>query len=76
MYIWVEDSLQKYGKEVTENLIKRQKEYEEEERDNDCKYCGRGNEGVVIEWEDGKPGLMHCGLWTEDKGCNFCGRPM
>jgi hypothetical protein len=74
-YSWEQKSLEKYGEEVTLNLIKRQKEYEEEEKDNDCNNCGKGNEGAIIEWEVGKPIVMHYGLWT-DSICNYCGKHM
>lgn len=74
-YKWEKESLEKYGEEVTLNLIKRQKEYEEEEKDNNCDHCGKGNEGVIVELKNGTPTMMHCGLWV-DGICKYCGEPM
>lgn len=72
-YTWEKESLEKYGKEITLRLIKRQQEYEKENINNDCKTCGKENEGAIIEWEDGKPIIMHYGLWTDNR-CNYCGK--
>lgn len=75
-YKWENDSFQKYCEKITLQLIAEQKKYEKEERDNDCEYCGKVNEGAVIEWKDkngkGFPVLMHYGLWVEDQ-CKKCG---
>ncbi|PHG64081.1 hypothetical protein [Bacillus toyonensis] len=71
-YKWEKESLQKYGEEVTQNLISKQKEYEAVKKDNDCKHCGKGNEGAMIEWGDGIPFIMRYGLWSNGR-CNYCG---
>lgn len=75
-YKWEKDSLQKYGEKITLQLTAAQKKYEGEERDNNCEYCGKGNEGAVIEWSDKKgnrnPVLMHYGLWVDGQ-CKKCG---
>ncbi|MFD1676088.1 hypothetical protein [Alicyclobacillus fodiniaquatilis] len=68
------ESLQKYGEKVTSNLIKRQQEYEKEQKDNKCMKCGKGNQGSIVEWNDGTPFLMHYGLWTAEGVCHFCGK--
>jgi hypothetical protein len=73
VYKWEKESLQKYGEEVTLNLIKNQKEYEEKKKDNDCEHCGKGNEGAIIEMKDGRPFLMRYGLWSNGR-CNYCGK--
>lgn len=74
-YSWEEKTLEKYGKEITLQLIKRQKEYEKENKDNDCNHCGKGNEGAIIEWTNHEgekyPIVMHYGLWTDGR-CNYC----
>lgn len=72
-YKWEKESLQKYGEEVTRNLIIQQEEYEAVKKDNDCEYCGKGNEGAIIEWGAGIPFIMHYGLWSNGR-CNYCGR--
>jgi hypothetical protein len=72
-YSWEKESLQKYGEETTSKLIKRQQEYEKDCGDNDCPTCGTGNEGTIIEWEKGKPIVMHHGLYPEGY-CRDCGR--
>ncbi|MCK1999784.1 hypothetical protein MZM54_00120 [[Brevibacterium] frigoritolerans] len=74
-YTWVKESLQKYGEEVTSQLVKQQQAYEIENRDNDCTTCGRKNEGAPIEWEKGKPFIMHFGIWVDDY-CKVCGKHM
>jgi hypothetical protein len=75
-YKWEKEALEKYGKEVTESLIKSQKRYEEKHKDNECNHCGKGNEGAIIEWTNDKkekvPFIMHYGLWS-NRRCNFCG---
>ncbi|MGR9635293.1 hypothetical protein ACU82A_30380 [Bacillus cereus] len=48
-YKWEKESLEKYGKEITQNLISQQKKYESMKIDNDCEHCGRRNEGAMIE---------------------------
>lgn len=72
-YKWEQESLQKYGEEVTQNLINEQKKYEEVKKDNDCNHCGKGNEGAIIELKNGTPFIMHYGLWSNGR-CSFCGR--
>ncbi|MFS1518539.1 hypothetical protein V1503_19060 [Bacillus sp. SCS-151] len=72
-YTWEKECLEKFGEEVTANLIKRQQEYEREKKDNDCNKCGKGNEGCINEWTGGRPVLMHYGLWV-DGVCDYCGK--
>ena len=72
-YKWEKESLQKYGEQATQNLIAGQRRYEEQHKDNDCKHCGKGNEGAIIEWGNGNPFIMHYGLWSNGR-CEFCGR--
>ncbi|MED4455617.1 hypothetical protein [Metabacillus fastidiosus] len=72
-YKWEKESLEKYGEEVTRNLIIQQEKYETVHKDNDCKHCGKGNEGAIIEFGNGTPFIMHYGLWSNGR-CNFCGR--
>lgn len=74
-YTWEKESLEKYGKEATAELIKQQQVYEEKKKDNDCIHCGKGNEGSVILRKDGTPFLIHVhfGLWVRNK-CSYCGR--
>jgi hypothetical protein len=73
MYKWEKESLEKYGKESTDKLIKNQQEYEKINPDNDCNYCGIGNEGTIIEFDNGSPYIMHYGLWSNGR-CKFCGK--
>lgn len=72
-YKWEKESLQKYGEEVTQHLIKQQEKYEAMKKDNDCNHCGKGNEGAIIEGRDGKPFILHYGLWSNGR-CYYCGR--
>lgn len=74
-YTWEEETLKKYGKENTSRLIKEQQEYEKECGDNDCKTCGKENEGTIVKWRKDRPVLMHAGLWIDAK-CKNCGRYM
>lgn len=71
-YTWEEESDRKYGKEVTAGLVKTQLEYEEKHKGNNCKHCGKANEGEVIESAKGVPFMMHYGMWTGSK-CDYCG---
>lgn len=49
---------------------------------NDCKYCGMGNEGSVVEGPDGSPLVIHYGLWhqyyhedgSRTEVCAYCNR--
>lgn len=72
-YKWEKESLYRYGKEVTSKLIKEQQKYEEQHKDNDCKRCGRENEGAIVEWEKGKPMITHYGVCNSGT-CDYCGR--
>ncbi|MEI5915111.1 hypothetical protein [Bacillus albus] len=72
-YKWEKESLEKYGKEITQNLISQQKKYESMKIDNDCEHCGRRNEGAMIEPKNGAPFILHFGLWSNGR-CNYCGR--
>lgn len=72
-YSWENECLQKYGEEITANLVKQQKQYEKEHEGNNCHNCGTGNEGSIVVLEDGTPHLMHFGLWP-DECCAYCGR--
>lgn len=73
-YKWENESLEKYGKEVTQNLINQQKEYETVNKDNDCQHCGKGNEGTIIEVGKKRvPIIMRYGLWSNGR-CHFCGK--
>ncbi|MEX0598494.1 MAG: hypothetical protein WD512_18575 [Candidatus Paceibacterota bacterium] len=74
-YKWEEKSLEKYGKEITFKLIEEQKKYEEKEKDNDCNHCGKGNQGAIIELQDGTPFIMRYGMWSYSEGvhrCSYC----
>lgn len=72
-YKWESECLQKYGGTVTKRLIQDQKKYEEQKQNNDCKYCGKGNEGAIIELKNGYPMIMRYGLWSNGR-CEFCGK--
>ncbi|MNW59776.1 hypothetical protein D3C74_377160 [compost metagenome] len=72
-YKWEEECLKKYGEEVTQELINEQKKYEEMKKDNDCKHCGKGNEGAIVETKGGTPVIMRYGLWCKGR-CQICGR--
>ena len=72
IYKWENESLEKYGEEVTAKLIKSQKRYEEQKEGNNCKHCGTGNHGAIIEANDGTPFLMRFGLWSNGR-CDYCG---
>lgn len=72
-YSWEKESLKKYGEEVTSLLVKKQNDYEEKKLENDCTYCGYPNEGVIVEFADGRPFLLHSGIWV-DGLCTKCGR--
>lgn len=71
MYNWENESLNKYGEKITSNLIKEQQTYEEEHKNNNCKYCGKSNEGSVIDFGN-NPHIVHYGIWVNGC-CNFCG---
>ncbi|KFN13751.1 hypothetical protein [Bacillus pseudomycoides] len=73
-YKWEKESLQKYGEEVTRNLIIQQKRHEEMHKDNDCENCGKGNKGAMIEPKNGEPFILHFGLWSSSGRCWECGR--
>lgn len=70
---WGEECLQKYGEEVSLNLIKQQQEYEKENVNNDCIHCGKLNKGTIAELKKGTPFVIHYGLWVDGR-CSFCGR--
>lgn len=72
-YKWEEESLKKYGEEITSRLVKEQKEYELKKGENNCSGCGSKNEGAIIEFKDGTPFIMRYGLWSNGR-CNYCGR--
>lgn len=74
LYEWVEETEQKYGKEVTESLIKQQKDFEEKQKDNDCKVCGKTNQGSVVEIDNVGPILIHYGLRNGSGKCSNCGK--
>lgn len=73
MYKWENESLNKYGEKVTLNLIKKQQAYEKEHKNNDCKHCGKDNEGSIVELKNNHPSIIHYGLWVNGT-CSFCGR--
>ncbi|PGT89837.1 hypothetical protein [Bacillus thuringiensis] len=72
-YNWEKESLEKYGEKATLELISQQQEYEVKHKDNDCKHCGKGNEGSIIPRDDGSPFILHFGLWS-GKRCTYCGK--
>lgn len=74
-YSWEKEALKKYGKEVTLHLIKSKKQHEEEEKDNDCKQCGKWNEGAISDWGNGRVFLTYWGIWV-DGICSVCGKHM
>lgn len=65
--------MQKYGEEVTRKLITQQKEYEALKKDNDCEYCGKSNEGTIVEWGEGQDSIIRYELWSNGR-CELCGR--
>ncbi|MED2737029.1 hypothetical protein [Bacillus toyonensis] len=72
-YKWEKESLHKYGQEATSKLIKEQQKFEEQHKDNDCNRCGKGNEGSIVEWVQGKPMLTHYGVCNNGY-CEYCGK--
>lgn len=77
VYKWKNEALEKYGEEITLNLIQQQKRYEEKNHDNDCEGCGINNEGTVIDSGDSKPYIMHYGNFSYSNGkhrCRDCGK--
>ncbi|MEC2974058.1 hypothetical protein P9X77_16135 [Bacillus cereus] len=72
-YKWEKESLQKYGEEATQILITKQKKYEALHKDNNCEYCGKKNEGTLIEIGNGIPFIMHYGMWSSSGRCGYCG---
>lgn len=68
--------------DVDARLKAEQAEYEAKNADNPCEYCGAGNKGTVVEFEDGSKMLVHYGLWSyirDQDGvtwneCHFCHR--
>ncbi|WP_310877123.1 hypothetical protein [Priestia megaterium] len=73
VYKWEKECLEKYGEEVTQQMIKMQKDYEAKKGNNDCSGCGTANEGAIVEMKPNEPFLMHYGLWSRGR-CNYCGR--
>lgn len=72
-YTWEKESSEKYGEKSTLELVKQQQEYEVKNKYNDCNHCGSGNEGSVIERDDGTSFILHFGLWSGDR-CTYCGK--
>ena len=72
LYKWEKEASEKFGKEITRNLIAMQKRYEKMKGENNCTECGTGNHGSLIVGKNGIPYILHfasCGIY-----CFTCGK--
>ena len=76
-YTWENESLEKYGEEITMQLIEQENRYAMKKEGNNCSSCGINSVSAIIEADNGKPFIMHYGNFRYSQGkhkCCECGK--
>lgn len=73
-YGWESKIREEYGDKIGNRLVRYQKKFEKENRDNHCPHCGYQNEGLPLDYGKGKIKLTHETLFNQSDICLYCNR--